>query len=83
VNTRWSVGMADQELPGAMRGRPRPGAWTDVRSSGLGSNKALDTSQKANSKLACATNFPVDANDTRASVKADALPKRSTSALTK
>ena len=42
----------------------------------------LDASQKANSKLACATNFPEDANETRVSVKADALPKRNTSALT-
>jgi len=45
-------------------------------------DEALDASQKANSRLACATNFPVDANETRASVKADALPKRNTSALT-
>ncbi len=37
--------------------------------------------QNANSKLACATNFPVDTNDTRVSVKADALPKRKTSAF--
>ena len=29
-----------------------------------------------------ATNFPVDANETRVSVKADVLPKRNTSALT-
>jgi hypothetical protein len=43
---------------------------------------ALDASQKANSRLACATNFPVDANETRVSVKADVLPKRNTSALT-
>jgi hypothetical protein len=45
-------------------------------------NEALDASQKANSRLACATNFPVDANETRVSVKADVLPKRNTSALT-
>ena len=45
-------------------------------------DEALDASQKANSRLACATNFPVDANETRVSVKADALPKRNTSALT-
>ena len=45
-------------------------------------DEALDASQKANSRLACATNFPVDANETRASVKADVLPKRNTSALT-
>jgi hypothetical protein len=45
-------------------------------------DEALDASQKANSRLACATNFPVDANETRVSVKVDALPKRSTSALT-
>ena len=37
--------------------------------------------KKANSKLACATNFLVDANETRVSVKADALPKRKTSRL--
>ena len=42
---------------------------------------SVEAGQKANSKLACATNFPVDANDTRVSVKADALPKRKTSAL--
>jgi hypothetical protein len=46
-------------------------------------DEALDVSQKANSRLACATNFPVDANETRVSVKADALPKRNTSALTR
>ena len=45
-------------------------------------DEALDASQKANSRLGCATNFPVDANETRVSVKADALPKRNTSALT-
>ena len=45
-------------------------------------DEALDASQKANSRLACATNFPVETNETRASVKADALPKRKTSALT-
>jgi len=45
-------------------------------------DEALDASQKANSRLACATNVPVDANETRVSVKADALPKRNTSALT-
>ena len=45
-------------------------------------DEALDASQKANSRRACATNFPVDANETRVSVKADALPKRNTSALT-
>src|SRR6266702_3329840 len=38
--------------------------------------------QKANSKLACATNSPVAANDTRVSVKADALPNRRTSDFT-
>jgi hypothetical protein len=43
---------------------------------------SVKAGQKANSKLACATNFPVDANETRVSVKADALPKRKTSALT-
>ena len=43
---------------------------------------SVEAGQKANSKLACATNFPVDANETRVSVKADALPKRKTSALT-
>jgi len=29
---------------------------------------SVKAGQKANSKLACATNFPVDANDTRVSV---------------
>lgn len=45
-------------------------------------DEAFDVSQNANSRLACATSFPVDANETRASVKAEARPKRSTSALT-
>ena len=45
-------------------------------------DEALAAIQKANSRLACATNFPVDTNETRVSVKADALPKRNTSALT-
>jgi hypothetical protein len=45
-------------------------------------DEALDASQTENSRQASATNFPVDANETRVSVKADALPKRNTSALT-
>ena len=64
-----ATGMSESELeqtPGVV-------GWGD---------EALDVSQKANSRLACATNFPVDANETRVSVKADALPKRNTSALT-
>src|SRR6185436_9019193 len=67
-------------------GVPRPGcpraSLNRRRERRVGGDEALDASQKANSRLACATNFPEDANETRVSVKADALPKRNTSALT-
>jgi len=64
-----TTGMFESEL------EQTPGAvdWGD---------EVLAASQKANSRLAWATSFPVDANATRVSVKADVLPKRNTSALT-
>jgi hypothetical protein len=73
--------MAGQELPGTATGMSESELEQTSGAAGWG-DEALDASQKANSRLACATNFPVDANETRVSVKADALPKRNTSALT-
>jgi hypothetical protein len=73
--------MAGQELAGAATGMSESELEQTSGAADWG-DEALDASQKANSRLACATNFPVDANETRVSVKADALPKRNTSALT-
>jgi hypothetical protein len=73
--------MAGQELAGTPTGMSESELEQPSGAAGWG-DEALDASQKANSRLACATNFPVDANETRVSVKADALPKRNTSALT-
>jgi hypothetical protein len=74
--------MAGQELTGTATGMSESELEQTSGAAGWG-DEALDASQKANSRLACATNFPVDANETRVSVKADALPKRNTSALTR
>lgn len=62
-----AAAMSGSELEQA----PRAAGW----------DEALEASQKANSRLASATNFPVDANETRVSVKADTLPTRNTSAV--